>query len=201
MMFGSFERLVAFRYLRSRRKESSISVIALFSLAGIMLGVATLIIVMSVMNGFRAELLDKILGFNGDLTVLSGTAGGLPDFEATAMKIRRVPGVTEVLPLVEGEALVSSDRAASGAKVRGERIEDLQRQLALSRHIVAGSLTDLDDNSVMLGRPSWRSALAWMWAIPSSCRSKRHDHGDRPDGAACENLSRGSLIQGRYVRI
>ena len=86
--------MVAFRYLRARRQEGFISVIAGFSLLGIMLGVATLIIVMSVMNGFRAELLDKILGFNGDLSVLSAQATGLTDFDALAIKVLRVPGVT-----------------------------------------------------------------------------------------------------------
>ncbi|MGH6996272.1 MAG: lipoprotein-releasing system transmembrane subunit LolC, partial [Stellaceae bacterium] len=71
MILGTFERMIAFRYLRSRRQEGFVSVIAVFSLLGIMLGVATLIIVMAVMNGFRADLLGRILGFNGHMTVYS----------------------------------------------------------------------------------------------------------------------------------
>ena len=81
MVFGAFERMVAFRYLRARRQEGFVSVIAIFSLLGIALGVATLIIVMSVMNGFRADLLARILGLNGDLGVYA-MSGGLADFDA-----------------------------------------------------------------------------------------------------------------------
>src|SRR5277367_93504 len=117
-MFGPFERMVAFRYLRARRQESFISVIALFSLTGIMLGVATLIIVMSVMNGFRAELMDKILGFNGDLSVLSARGFGLRDFDDLVAKARKVPGVISVTPLVEGQALIASGSNSQGALVR-----------------------------------------------------------------------------------
>src|SRR5271170_2586203 len=116
MVFSAFERMVAMRYLRARRQESFISVIALFSLTGIMLGVATLIIVMSVMNGFRAELLGKILGFNGDLSVLSADAGGLGDFDKLAATVRKVDGVTRVTPLIEGDVLVSGARSSAGAK-------------------------------------------------------------------------------------
>ena len=99
MIFGAFERMVAFRYLRARRQEGFVSVIAIFSLLGIALGVATLIIVMSVMNGFRADLLGRILGLNGHLGVYA-ESGALADFDATAKKVREVPGVIEVTPLI-----------------------------------------------------------------------------------------------------
>ena len=85
MIFGPFERMVAFRYLRARRQEGFVSVIAIFSLLGIALGVATLIIVMSVMNGFRADLLGRILGLNGDLGVYA-VSGGFADFDAAALR-------------------------------------------------------------------------------------------------------------------
>src|SRR3954452_14214385 len=87
VIFGPFERMVAFRYLRARRQEGFVSVIAIFSLLGIALGVATLIIVMSVMNGFRAELVDRILGLNGHLAVY-GETNQLKDFDAVAAKVR-----------------------------------------------------------------------------------------------------------------
>src|SRR6201997_5929264 len=95
VIFGAFERMVAFRYLRARRQEGFVSVIAIFSLLGIALGVATLIIVMSVMNGFRADLLARILGLNGDLGVYA-LSGGVADFDAAAQKVRDIPGVVRV---------------------------------------------------------------------------------------------------------
>src|SRR3954452_16987460 len=105
-MFGAFERMVAFRYLRARRAEGIISVIAIFSLLGIALGVATLIIVMSVMNGFRAELLGRILGLNGHLVVQSMT-GSIPNYDDLAARLRMIPGVTSASPLIEGQVLVN----------------------------------------------------------------------------------------------
>ena len=92
-MFGAFERKVAARYLRARRGERFVSVIAIFSLVGIALGVATLIIVMSVMNGFRAELLSQILGLNGDISVY-GAGAPLPGYDDIASRIKQIPGVT-----------------------------------------------------------------------------------------------------------
>ncbi len=109
MIFDAFERMVAFRYLRARRAEGFVSVIAIFSLLGIALGVATLIIVMSVMNGFRADLLGRILGLNGDLGVYS-QAGPLGDFDDAEQKVRRVPGVTAAIPIVEGQVMATTDR-------------------------------------------------------------------------------------------
>src|SRR6202795_4386477 len=91
MIFGNFERMVAFRYLRARRQEGFVSVIAIFSLLGIALGVATLIIVMSVMNGFREDLIGRILGLNGHLGFY-GMGATMSDFDATAAKVRTVPG-------------------------------------------------------------------------------------------------------------
>src|SRR5215831_8391408 len=121
MMFGAFERMVAFRYLRARRQEGFVSVIAIFSLLGIALGVATLIIVMSVMNGFRADLLSRILGLNGDLGVYA-FSGGLADFDAAAQKVREIPGVLRVTPLVEGQVMATSESGgAAGALIRGVR--------------------------------------------------------------------------------
>jgi len=96
MIFSPFERMVAFRYLRARRQEGFVSVIAIFSLLGIALGVATLIIVMAVMNGFRAELLGKILGINGHLAVIS-TSNNLTDFDKLAQQVQGTSGVIAVI--------------------------------------------------------------------------------------------------------
>lgn len=138
--FSGFERLVAWRYLRSRRKEASISVIAGFSLVGIMLGVAALIIVMAVMNGFRAELFKQILGFNGHV-VVQPIDSPLNDYADLAKKFSAVPGVTMALPLVEGETLASGrGGSGTGALVRGIRSEDLTKLKTVSDHIVSGDM-------------------------------------------------------------
>ena len=150
MIFDAFERMVAFRYLRARRQEGFVSVIAIFSLLGIALGVATLIIVMSVMNGFRADLLARILGFNGDLGVYA-TSGGLTDFDAAAQKIREVPGVLRVTPLVEGQVMATSEGGASGALIRGIRQEDLRSLPLLADHVIQGSLADFSGDGVAVG--------------------------------------------------
>ena len=150
MIFGAFERMVAFRYLRARRQEGFVSVIAIFSLLGIALGVATLIIVMSVMNGFRADLLARILGLNGDLGVYA-MSGGLADFDAAAEKLREIPGVTRVTPLVEGQVMATSDTGAAGALVRGVRAGDLRTLPLFADHIIQGSLADFSDDGVAVG--------------------------------------------------
>src|SRR6516225_839695 len=100
--------MVAFRYLRARRQEGFVSVIAIFSLLGIALGVATLITVMSVMNGFRADLLGRILGLNGHLGVYAQT-GPLGDFDAEAAKVSQVTEITSVTPLIEGQVMAASE--------------------------------------------------------------------------------------------
>jgi len=138
-MFSAFERLVAMRYLRARRREGFINVIAGFSLLGIALGVATLIIVMSVMNGFRAELLGRILGLNGHISVTS-IEGPLAKFDDVAMALRGLPEIRSVTPLIEGQVMVTSGGQAAGAVVRGMRAEDLRAHKVIADHIVEGSL-------------------------------------------------------------
>jgi lipoprotein-releasing system permease protein len=150
MIFGPFERMVAFRYLRARRQEGFVSVIAIFSLLGIMLGVATLIIVMSVMNGFRNDLVGRILGLNGHLAVY-GETQQLPDFDAVAATVRRVRGVVSATPLVEGQVMATTPLAASGALVRGIRPADIRARKLIADHIVAGSLAEFADDGVALG--------------------------------------------------
>jgi lipoprotein-releasing system permease protein len=138
--FSAFERMVAWRYLRARRKEAFISVIAGFSFFGIMLGVATLIIVMAVMNGFRTELISRILGINGHMIVQTA-AGPLDNYAELATKFAAVPGVTMALPLVEGQTLASGRAGAgTGALVRGIRSEDMTRLTTVSGNIRAGDL-------------------------------------------------------------
>ena len=139
-MFGAFERAVAFRYLRARKGERFVSVIAIFSLVGIALGVATLIIVMSVMNGFRQELLGRILGLNGHLGVFA-QAGPLPDFDEVARRVRGVPGVVSATPIIEGQVLFTSEGGgASGGIARGIRAEDLRAKALIAGNLRGGTL-------------------------------------------------------------
>ncbi|HEU4986981.1 MAG TPA: lipoprotein-releasing ABC transporter permease subunit [Rhizobiaceae bacterium] len=138
--FSHFERLVAWRYLRSRRKETVISVIALISFIGIMLGVATLIVVMAVMNGFRAELLNRILGINGHL-VVQAMDRPLEDYEAVTSRINELDGVRYAIPLVEGQVFASGRiGAGTGALVRGIRPDDLAKIRLVSDNIRQGDL-------------------------------------------------------------
>ena len=142
-MFNAFERKIAARYLRARRGERFVSVIAIFSLVGIALGVATLIIVMSVMNGFRQELLSQILGLNGDIGVY-GAAAPLSDYDAMSAKIRTIKDVTGAFPIAQGEVLMSGPQGgATGGVARGITQEGLKQLPTVSKHVIAGSLADL----------------------------------------------------------
>ncbi len=125
--FAGFEWMIALRYLRARRKESFISVISLFSLLGIMLGVATLIVVMAVLNGFRAELLDKILGFSGHATIYRRDVTPIPDFKELQARLEKIDGVKRVVSLVEGQAMASSLKSSTGALVRGISENDISK--------------------------------------------------------------------------
>src|SRR6266480_986553 len=150
--FAPFEWLLSGRYLRARRKEGFISVIAGFSFLGIMLGVATLIIVMAVMNGFRKELLDKILGINGHL-LIQPLEQPLTDWEAVSERISKVPGVILAAPVVEGQALASSPFNASGVLVRGVRGADLAKLPSIASNIKQGTLEGFDGaEGVVIGR-------------------------------------------------
>jgi lipoprotein-releasing system permease protein len=150
MAFDAVERMVAFRYLRARRQEGFISVIAIFSLLGIMLGVATLIIVMAVMNGFRAELLHQILGLNGHLGIFS-RQGRLTDFDQMAGAVRGLPGVTAVFPQVEGQALAASQRRSAGVLVRALRDSDLAAAPLLAGKLDADELKQFSGDNLLLG--------------------------------------------------
>jgi lipoprotein-releasing system permease protein len=149
--FSQFEWLLSGRYLRSRRKEGFISVIAGFSFLGIMLGVATLIIVMAVMNGFRKELLDKILGFNGHLLV-QPLESPLTDWKDVAERISQVQGIRLAVPVVDGQGLGSSPSKATGVFIRGMRAGDLNNLTSIAENIKHGSLEGFDEGqSVAIG--------------------------------------------------
>jgi lipoprotein-releasing system permease protein len=150
--FAPFEWLLSLRYLRARRQEGFISVNAVFSFLGIMLGVATLIIVMAVMNGFRKELLDKILGLNGHL-LIQPLESPLTDWEEVAERVAKVDGIKLAAPIVEGQALASSPFSASGVLARGVRSADLLKLPSVASNIRQGTLEGFDEGQgVAIGR-------------------------------------------------
>ncbi len=160
MIFGSFERLLALRYLRARRQEGFVSVVAIFSLVGIFLGVGTLIVVMSVMSGFRHELLGQIMGVNGHLSVL-GISQPIKDYDALTKRIDGVAGVLSANPIIEGQVMATDQGRATGALVRGMRPEDLKGRTQVSESILAGSLDDFSGEDVV----AIGSRLAQRFAI------------------------------------
>ena len=150
--FSAFEWMVAARYLRPKRTEGFVSVISILSLVGIALGVAVLIVVMSVMNGFQAQLLDRILGLQGHMIVQSYT-GQLTDFDAIAGRVRALDGVEGAYPLAEGQVLVSTPNTSVGAVVWGLRASDLMALTAVSSTLSPGAMDSYDDGlSIILGR-------------------------------------------------
>ncbi len=149
-----FERLVAKRYLRSRKKEGFISVITAFSFIGIMLGVATLIIVMSVMNGFRAELIGRILGLNGHMNLYS-TTGKLSDYQTKLDHLlENVPEVEKAFATIEGQALMTVNGNATGVVIRGIKRSDFKDKPVISESITV-SIRDKgifpNKNTISLG--------------------------------------------------
>ncbi|MBN8957062.1 MAG: lipoprotein-releasing ABC transporter permease subunit [Rhizobiales bacterium] len=150
--FSTYEWLLSLRYLRARRKEGFISVTAGFSFLGFMLGVAVLIIVMAVMNGFRTELLSKILGLNGHLLV-QPIETPLTDWDAVAQRLTGIDGIILAAPIVEGQALASSPFNASGVLVRGIRGSDLAKFPSIAHNIKQGTLEGFDQNQgVVIGK-------------------------------------------------
>lgn len=141
--FAPFEWMLAKRYLRARRKEGFISVIAGISFIGIMLGVATLIIVMAVMNGFRHELFQKILGINGHV-IVHKLSVPFEDYEEAAQRLAAVPGVRSVLPLIEGQAMISSQANTLGALVRGMSEPSIRKLPLVANNVRFGTLDAFD---------------------------------------------------------
>ncbi|HYC12979.1 MAG TPA: lipoprotein-releasing ABC transporter permease subunit [Stellaceae bacterium] len=151
MVFGAFERMVAFRYLRARRQEGFISVVSWFSLIGILLGVMALIITLAIFNGFREQLIDRILGLNGHVTIIN-RAARIADFDALAAKVEKLPGVASAVPLVDSQAIVTAQNTSTGAVVRGMKPEDLRRLgLFGGNRLSAGTFDDFSGDSVAIG--------------------------------------------------
>ena len=149
-MFSPFERLIAFRYLRARKQEGFVSVIAGFSFFGIMLGVATLIIVMSVMNGFRQELFTRILGLNGHMNVyVAGSS--INDYKALQTKVEKAKGIQSAVPVIEGQGLLNVGGVSSGVLVRGMTSHDFMIKEVFLDGIVSGDVMDFAGTKIAIG--------------------------------------------------
>ncbi len=197
--FSPFERMIAWRYLRPGRKEGFISVIAGFSFLGIALGVATLIIVMSVMNGFRHELLSRVLGFNGHVFVL-GVGGKVPNYDRITKQIRRLPGVFSAQPVVDGQVLAAAKNQQSGAFVRGIRKADLMRLLdppktgkaaAGGSRLSTGSVKDFRGKTVVIG---YRMAIRLNIRVGESVRLISPQGPPNPLGAPLPRIGTFRVI-------
>ena len=159
-MFSSVERLIARRYLRPTRGEGFVSLVAGFAFLGIALGVGTLIVVMAVMNGFRFELLSRVLGVNGDATIIS-QGPPISAYNQLSQKVAKAPGVELAFPYVEGQVMASANGVASGALVRGMRVSDLQKRPFVADNVLSGSLASLDqgDTAAVGARLAQRMGL------------------------------------------
>jgi len=146
MLLTQYERFIAKRYLLPGKGEGFIFLVATISLVAVMLGVAALIIVMSVMNGFRAELFDKIVGLNGH-AVVQGYGGRLPNWEEVVREARRTPGVTSATPLIEQPLMASYSGRVEGILVRGMRVEDIRSNPTFTKNLVAGSIREVTPGS------------------------------------------------------
>ena len=147
-MLSGFERFVAFRYLKPRRGEGFVSVIAIFSLVGIAIGVAILIIVMAVMNGFREELINRVLGLNGHLGIY-GFGQPLTDYDDLLVDLRAADGVVRVSPIIEGQALISHKGTAIGAAVRGVVPEDFLVRPSIAEKVQIADPADFSGTDVI----------------------------------------------------
>jgi lipoprotein-releasing system permease protein len=156
MILSRYERMIARRYLLPGKGEAFIFLVASISLVAVMLGVAALIIVMSVMNGFRAELFDKVVGLNGH-AVVQGYGGRLPDWRDVMQQAKATPGVTAAVPLIEQPLMASYEGRVEGVLVRGMRRQDILSNPTLQGKVLAGSLADLEpDPGGSASAPGWR---------------------------------------------
>ena len=146
MIFSRYERMIARRYLLPQKGEGFIFVVAGFSVAAVALGVAALIIVMSVMNGFRAELFDKIVGLNGH-AMIQGVNGSLPDWQQIADAAKKTPGVTSALPIIEQPLMATTNGRFEGVLVRGMRTEDIRANRTVTSNVLAGDIRAITPGS------------------------------------------------------
>ena len=139
---GAYEWLIGTRYLRSAHRRGFVSFVALMSVCGLTLGVATLIVVLSVMNGFERELRSRILAVTSHATIM-GLSGTLTNWRELQQQVRRQSGVQAAVPYIESQAMLANGRRLAGAGVRGVLPGEERAATGLARHVISGSLDDL----------------------------------------------------------
>jgi lipoprotein-releasing system permease protein len=165
MILSGYERMLARRYLLPHRGEGFIFLVAGFSVGAVALGVAALIIVMSVMNGFRAELFDKIVGLNGH-AIVQGYDGQLSNWQQIAEEARKTPGITSAVPLIETPLMATANGRFEGVIVRGMRVEDIRGNKTIMGNVLAGDMRSITPGS---GKVALGSRLAdTLGAYPGS---------------------------------
>jgi len=164
MILNRAERMLARRYLLPGKGEGFIFLVASISLIAVALGVAALIIVMSVMNGFRAELFDKIVGLNGH-AVVQGYGGQLPDWQKIEVAAKKTPGVTSALPLIETPLMATANGRFEGVIVRGMRVEDIRANKTITSHVLAGDINSIapGNNQIAIERQRQLTAAVEMF--------------------------------------
>lgn len=161
-MFTLFERTVAFRYLKPSRKEGAVSIIATLSFLGIMLGVAALIIVMSVMNGFRAELLKSILGFNGHIGIHAHQTAGIKPYEPLLKELHNLPAIKVATPLIERQTMMTGNGVSAGVLVHGITLKDLKDRELIAKNINYGTIESFEgENNIILGKRLAERFAVW----------------------------------------
>ncbi|MBW2146683.1 MAG: lipoprotein-releasing ABC transporter permease subunit [Deltaproteobacteria bacterium] len=137
-----FELFIGLRYLRAKRKQTFISIISVISIVGVMVGVMALVTVLAVMNGFQEDIRNKILGITSHVLVLDGS-GGIREYQTITRRVETVEGVVAATPFVLGQAMLSTDRAATGVVVRGIDPETASRVVNLEINLKEGTLDEL----------------------------------------------------------
>lgn len=150
-MIKKVEYFIAWRYLKSKKQESFISVVALFSLVGTALGVAALIAVMSVMSGVRTEWTNKLIGAVGDINIYPKLSSEIDDYQAVVKNVTQNPHVIHAIPVIEKQVLVSANNNNSGVQIRGIEAKDLEKKALVADNIIIGSLSDMPEDGIVIG--------------------------------------------------
>ena len=150
-MISTLEKEITFRFLKARKKDGFLNVISIFSFIGISLGVAVLIIVMSVMNGLRSELFDKLIGINGHILIYPYSERGIDNSDQIKENLEEIKEIKNFFPMLEAQVLLMGESQSSGALLRGVSGESLKTLEIIQKNIIAGNINSLDPGEAVIG--------------------------------------------------